>query len=146
MHVQTVTLMVTIGSVDQSHIYKTDLWAFLPETPEFCPQYLSVGIRLFQDSPGRFRDCCGYLLRVCLGDDDDVPFSSVYFGTLEADLWLIGTSDGYDRFRDQGCDSEQQMIKGLGGWQCIAFIHQHHSHFAFICIEPMSSHMRSIID
>ena len=63
MHVQMVTLMVTFGSVDQSPIYKSDLWTFLSETPEFCPCYLSVGIRLFQDSPGRFRGSCGYLLR-----------------------------------------------------------------------------------
>jgi hypothetical protein len=72
--------------------------------------------------------------------------SSVYFGTRGSDWWLHIPSDGYDQFRNQGCDSEQQMIRGLGGWQCIAFIHLHHSHFAFICIEPMSSHMGSIID
>ena len=62
MHVQMVTQMVTFCSVDQSLIYESDLWSFISETPERCPSYLSVGIRLFQDSPGRFRDCCGYLL------------------------------------------------------------------------------------
>ena len=45
------------------------------------------------------------------GDDGDVSFSSVYFGTLELDLWLHVPSDGCDRFRDQGCDSEQQLIR-----------------------------------
>ena len=104
-----VTLMVTNGSVDQSPIYKSDLWAFISETSECCPCYLSVGIRLFQDSPGRFR-CCGYLLRDCLMMMM-VYLSSVYFGTLELDLWLHIPSDGYDRFRDQGCDSEQQLIR-----------------------------------
>ena len=29
MHVQMVTLMVTNGSVDQSPIYKSDLWTFV---------------------------------------------------------------------------------------------------------------------
>ena len=58
-----VTLMVTNGSVDQSPIYKSDLWPFISETPECCPRYLSVGIRLFQDSPGRFRWFCGYQIR-----------------------------------------------------------------------------------
>jgi hypothetical protein len=42
-------------------------------------------------------------------DDDDVSFSSVYFGTLELDLWLHIPSDGCDQFRDQA--SEQQMIR-----------------------------------
>jgi len=61
MHVQMVTLMVTIDStVDQSAIYKWDLWTFISETPEFCSWYLSVGIRLFQDSPGWFKGSCGY--------------------------------------------------------------------------------------
>jgi hypothetical protein len=87
MHVQMVTLMVTMGSVDQSPIYKSDLWSFIAEMPECCSWYLSVGIRLFQDSPGRFRDGYGYLLRVLSGDDDDVPFSSVYFGISS---WICG--------------------------------------------------------
>ena len=109
MHVQMVTQMVTNGSVDQSPIYKSDLWPFISETPERCPSYLSVGIRLFQDSPGRFRGQWVSVQR--LFDDDGVSFSSVYFGTLELDLWLLAPSDGYDRFRNQGCDSEQQMIR-----------------------------------
>ena len=67
MHVLMVTLMVTIGSViDQSPIYKVDLWIFTSETPEFRPWYLSVGIRLFQDSPGWFRGSYGYLFRESL--------------------------------------------------------------------------------
>ena len=87
MHVQMVTQMVTFCSVDQSPIYKSDLWSFISETPEGCPCYLSVGIRLFQDSPGRFRDGCGYpfsgsLMMMMM------YLSSVYFGTLELDLWL----------------------------------------------------------
>ena len=114
MHVLLVTLMVTIGSVDQSPIYQSDLWPFISETPECCLCYLSVGIRLFQDSPGRFRGC-GYLLRDCGLVMMMMYLSSVYFGTLELDLWLHIPSDGCDRFRDQGCDSEQQMIRGLGG-------------------------------
>ena len=37
-----------------------------------------------------------------VGDDDDgVSFSSVYFGTLELDLWLHIPSDGCDQFKDQ---------------------------------------------
>lgn len=60
MHVLMVTLMVTNGSdIDQSPIYKSD--GFISETPEFCPWYLSVGIRLFQDSLGWFRGSYGYL-------------------------------------------------------------------------------------
>ncbi|KAI5445537.1 hypothetical protein KIW84_013680 [Lathyrus oleraceus] len=133
MHVLLVTQMVTFGSVDQGPIYKSDLWSFISETPKCCPSYLSVGIRLFQDSPGRFRGY-GYLLRVGLMMMMMMYLSSVYFGTLELDLWLYFPSDGCDRFRDQA--SEQQMIRWLGGWQCTAFTHQHHSHFAFICIEP----------
>ena len=81
MHVQ----MVTFGSVDQSHIYKSDLWPVVSETPECCPSYLSVGIRLFQDSPGRFRGLWLSAQRLS-GDDDDVSFSFVYFGTPKSDL------------------------------------------------------------
>jgi hypothetical protein len=110
-----VTLMVTNCSVDQSHIYQSDLWSFIAETPECCPSYLSVGIRLFQDSPGRFRGLRLSAQRL-FGDDDGVSVSSVYFGTFELDLWLHVPSDGCDRFRNQGCDSEQQMIRWLGGW------------------------------
>ena len=74
------------------------------------PSYLSVGIRLFQDSPGRFRGL--WLSAQRLSDDDgDVPFSSVYFGTLELDLCWLSTSDGCDQFRDQGCDSEQHTFR-----------------------------------
>jgi hypothetical protein len=145
MHVQMVTLMVTIGYVDQSHIYKSDLWTFISETPKYCPCYLSVGIRLFQDSPGRFRGLWLSAQRLFGDDDDGVSFSSVYFGTLELDLWLHIPSDGCDQFRDPGRGSEQQMIRGLGGWH-YAFIHLHHSHFAFICIKLTSSHMGSIMD
>ena len=87
MHVQMVTLMVTIDStVDQSHIYESDLWSFIAETPECCPCYLLVGIRLFQDSPGRFKDYWVSAQRL-FGDDDDVSFSSVYFGPLS---WICG--------------------------------------------------------
>ena len=64
MHVLLVTQMVTFGSVDQGPIYEADLWPFISETPECCPSYLSVGIRLFQDSPGR----------------DIYQWGSVYFG------------------------------------------------------------------
>ena len=78
--------MVIIGSVDQSHIYKSDLWPFLSETPKCCPCYLSVGIRLVQDSPGRFRGLWLSAQRLS-GDDDDVPFSSVYFGISS---WICG--------------------------------------------------------
>ena len=94
MHVLMVTLMVTNGSVDQSSIYKSDLWIFISETPEFCPWYLSVGIRLFQDSLGWFRGSGGYLFRGLSGDDGDVFSGFVYFGTPELDLWLLSTSDG----------------------------------------------------
>ena len=58
-----VTLMVTNGSVDQSPIYKSDLWPFISEMPECCPYYLSVGIRLFQNSLGWFRGSYGYLFK-----------------------------------------------------------------------------------
>ena len=74
--------------------------AFISETPKCCPCYLSVGIRLFQDSPGRFRGLWVSVQRL-FDDDGDVSFSSVYFGTLELDLWLHVPSDGYDQFRDQ---------------------------------------------
>ncbi|KAI5422501.1 hypothetical protein KIW84_045804 [Lathyrus oleraceus] len=37
MHVQMVTQMVTFCSVDQSPIYKSDLWLFIAATPECCP-------------------------------------------------------------------------------------------------------------
>ena len=94
-----VTLMVTNGSIDQSSIYKSDLWIFISETPECCPRYLSVGIRLFQDSLGWFRGSCGYLFRGLSGDDGDVSLGSVYFGTFEGDLWLLSISDGCDQFR-----------------------------------------------
>ena len=57
------------SAVDQSPIYKSDLWPFISETPECCPWYLSVGIRLFQDSPGRFRGL--WLSAPSLSDDDD---------------------------------------------------------------------------
>ena len=111
MHVQMVTQMVILCSVDQSPIYKSDLWAFISETPECCPSYLSVGIRLFQDSPGRFRGC-GYLFSGSLMVMMMMMYMSVvYFGTLELDLWLHIPSDGCDRFRDQSCGSEQQMIR-----------------------------------
>ncbi|KAI5438876.1 hypothetical protein KIW84_024557 [Lathyrus oleraceus] len=93
MHVQMVTLLVTFGSVDQSPIYESDLWSFIAETPECCPSYLSVGIRLFQDSPGRFRGLWVFAQRLSDGDDG-VSVSSVYFGTLELDLWLHIPSDG----------------------------------------------------
>ena len=69
MHVLLVTQMVTFGSVDQGPIYKSDLLSFISETPECCPSYLSVGIRLFQDSPGRFRWLWVSVQR--LSDDDD---------------------------------------------------------------------------
>ena len=69
---------------------------------------LSVGIRLFQDSPGRFRDGYGNLLRDCLVMMM-MYLSSVYFGTLEMDLWLHFPSDGCDQFRDQA--SVQQMFR-----------------------------------
>ena len=67
MHFLMVTVMVTNGSViDQSPVYKSDLWSFFAETPECGPSYLSVGIRLFQDSPGWFRGSYGYLFRESL--------------------------------------------------------------------------------
>ena len=85
MHVLLVTQMVTFGSVDQSPIYKSDLWTFISETPECCPSYLSVGIRLFQDSPGRFRWLWVSAQRL---SDDDGDVSSVYFGTLKVGLMI----------------------------------------------------------
>ena len=69
--------MVTFCSADQSPIYKSDLWPFIVVTPECCLWYLSVGIRLFQDSLGWFRGSCGYLFRGLSDDDGDV--SSVSF-------------------------------------------------------------------
>jgi hypothetical protein len=42
-------------------------------------------------------------------DDDGVSCSSVYFGTLEWDLWLHIPSDGCDQSRDQA--SVHQMIR-----------------------------------
>ena len=103
-----VTLMVNIGSGDQSPIYKSDLWPFIAETPECCPSYLSVGIRLFQDSLGRFRGLRLSAQRLS-GDDGDVSFSSVYFGTLSWICGLLSTSDGCDQFR--GRNSVQQMFR-----------------------------------
>ena len=37
MHVLMVTLMVTFGSVDQSHIYKSDLWIVISGRRRFDP-------------------------------------------------------------------------------------------------------------
>ena len=71
MHVQMYAQMVTFCSVDQSPIYKSDLWPFIAETPECCPSYLSVGIRLFQDSPGRFRWLWVSVQWISDDDDDD---------------------------------------------------------------------------
>ncbi|KAI5404079.1 hypothetical protein KIW84_051282 [Lathyrus oleraceus] len=97
-----------------SPIYKSDLWPFIcrdagvlsvifisgdPFISGFPgPCYLSVGIRLFQDSPGRFRwlwVSAQRLVMVMMM----TYLSSVYFGTLELDLWLLAPSDGYDRCR-----------------------------------------------
>ena len=103
-----VTLMVTFGSIDQSPIYKSDLW-IISETPEFCPRYLSVGIRLFQDSPGCFRGSCGCLFSGISGDDGDVSFQFRLFRNPKSDWWLHIPSDGCDQFRDRG--SVQQMIR-----------------------------------
>ena len=77
-----VTQMVIFCFVDQSHIYKSDLWSFIAETPECCPSYLSVGIRLFQDSPGRFRWLWVSAQRLMMMMM--YPFS-VYFGTRGSD-------------------------------------------------------------
>ena len=63
-------------------LFISRIYGFIFETPEFCSRYLSVGIRLFQDSLGWFRGSYGYLFRELSGDDGDVSFSSVYFGTL----------------------------------------------------------------
>ena len=80
-----VTQMVTFGFVDQSHIYKSDLWPFLSETPKCCPCYLSMGIRLFQDSPGRFRDGYGDLLR------DFLMMMVMYLSFISEPLsWICG--------------------------------------------------------
>jgi hypothetical protein len=38
-------------------------------------------------------------VQIISGDDGDVSFSSVYFGTPKSDLWLLSTSDGCDQFR-----------------------------------------------
>ena len=81
--------MVTVGSVIQRHIYKSDLWSVIAETPECCPWYLSVGIRLFQDSPGRFRGFHGYLFReflVMMVMYPSVPFIS------ESQVGFVGCS------------------------------------------------------
>ena len=37
MHDQMVILMVTFGSVDQSHIYKSDLWIVISGRRRFDP-------------------------------------------------------------------------------------------------------------
>ena len=58
-------------------------------------------------------------------DDGDVSFNSVYFGTLELDLWLHFPSDDCDQFRDRGFRATDVQMT----WRmalCIAFIHQHH--------------------
>ncbi|KAI5420302.1 hypothetical protein KIW84_044182 [Lathyrus oleraceus] len=39
-------------------LFISRIYGFISEAPEFCPQYLSVGIRLFQDSLGWFRGSC----------------------------------------------------------------------------------------
>ncbi|KAI5400777.1 hypothetical protein KIW84_065584 [Lathyrus oleraceus] len=107
MHVQ----MVTFCSVDQSSIYKSDLWPFIAETPECCPSYLSVGIRLFQDSPGRFRWLWVSAQRLMMMM---MYLCSVYFGTLEMNLWLHSPSDGCDRFSGPGCGSEDILDQDPG--------------------------------
>ena len=107
MHVQMVIQMVTICSVGP--IYKSDLWSFMSETPECCPRFIS-GDPFISGFPGLVQMIVWLSDQWIFGDDgddDDVSFSSVYFGTLELDLWLHVPSDGCDRFRDQGCDSEQ---------------------------------------
>jgi hypothetical protein len=41
MHVQMVTLMVTIGSVDQSPIYKSDLWIYFRDAGMLSVVFIS---------------------------------------------------------------------------------------------------------
>ena len=51
MHVQMVTLMVTIGSVDQSPIYKSDLWIYFRDAGVLFVLFIS-GDPFISGSPG----------------------------------------------------------------------------------------------
>ncbi|KAI5382321.1 hypothetical protein KIW84_UN0018 [Lathyrus oleraceus] len=44
------------------------------------------------------------------GDDGDISFSSVYFGTPEWDLWLHISSDGCDQFRDMRTGLKDDVV------------------------------------
>jgi hypothetical protein len=59
--------------------------------------------------PGPIKRFSGYLLRDCQVMMMMMYLSSVYFGTLEMDLWLHVPSDGCDQFRNQA--SVQRMIR-----------------------------------
>ena len=126
----------------------------LPRRRSAVCGHLSVGIRLFQDSPGRDIYQWGSVyFRIPRADSDggDVSaqrlmmmmmmyLSSVYFGTRGSELWLFIPQMFMISSESRFSANDQRT------WRMAQCIHLHHSHFAFICIEPMSSHMGSIMD
>ena len=101
MHVQMVTLMVTSGSVDQSPIYKSDLWLVVLRRRSAVRgiyQWGSVYFRIpraelfisgdpfISGFPGPIQRVLWLSVHRISGDDGDVSFRSVYFGTPKSDL------------------------------------------------------------
>ena len=68
-------------------LFISRIYGFISETPECCPWYLSVGIRLFQDSLGWFRGSCGYQF-------SDFPVMMVIYPSIpfisELLSWICG--------------------------------------------------------